>query len=350
LVSKHFRQVLGVVLTLGLVAPVAAGQQEQVDLLNVQPPQGADADLLEQFDTAVLVTLVDQVVNQVQPAPPLTVSVEWLSSDQRRASDESTFVPFRLAIDRAALGSEQAALYIRVVDKNAEPTPEGEAPIYAWDRVTKREIGDETLGFIEVPPGEYEVFIAVKRESVDVDSAVSPPFGLLRHDLTVSDFDAGPLAISSVLLFDGVERLDREPTIEQLDADPYIVGTIDLQRKFSPVYTQGDEFSFLFWVYGSDTDGSGKPDVSVELAFSRVTAAGSEIAVPLGAVDYDATTVPDGFPVASGLSVAVGDQGTGTGIPLQEVGLAPGNYRLTITATDRLADETLVEEVDFTVQ
>ena len=342
--SKYFRQVFGLAIALALVVPPgAAAQQEQADLLlNAQPPDDASAEQLEQFDTAVLVTLVDQVVNQVQPAPPLAVNVEWLNEDFMRAGEDLTYMPYQLSIDRAALGADDVAIYVRAVDKNAPPTPEGEAPTYAWDSIRfPRLTADTLMRTMTLPPGEYDVFVAVKRRSVDVASAVSPPFGLLRRDLTVTDLGAGPVTTSSVIRFSNFEQLAQDPTDAQVEANPYIFGNNAFERQWSTQYSQAGEIGFLFWVYGADTDRAGKPDVNVEFMFHRVTAGGTEEFVRMEPVEYTADNVPDGFPVADGLFVA-------NGAPLQT--FEPGDYRLEITVTDRAADETAVQTVDFTVQ
>ena len=341
---KYFRQVLGFAFALSLSTAATAGaQQEQADLLlNAQPPQDASAEQLEQFDTAVLVTLVDQVVNQVQPAPPLTVPVEWLAEDFLRAGESLTYMPFGLSIDRAALGADDMAIYIRAVDKNAPPTSEGEAPTYAWDSIRYPQLTADTLmRTMTLPPGEYDVFVAVKRRSLDVESAVSPPFGLLRRDLTVVDFDAGPVTTGSVIRFSNFEQLAGPPTDEQIDANPYIFGTNAFERQWSTEYSQAGDIGFLFWVYGADTDRAGKPDVNVEFLFHRVTAGGTEEFVRMEPVEFTPDNIPAGFPVGDGLFVA-------NGAPLQT--FEPGEYRLEITVTDRSADETAVQTVDFTVQ
>lgn len=341
--SKYFPLILAVAAVLGVgVAPAAAQQDEADLLLNAQPPDDATAEQLEQFDTAVLVTLVDQVVNQVEPAPPLTVDVEWLAEDFLRAGEDLTYVPFRLSIDRAALGADATAIYIRAVDKNAPPTPEGETATYAWDSIRYPDLTSDTLmRTMTLPPGEYEVFVAVKRRSLDVDGAVSPPFGLLRRDLTVTDFDAGEVTASSVIRFSNFEQLSSAPTDEQIAANPYIFGNNAFERQWSTEYSQAGEIGFLFWVYGADTDRAGMPDVNVEFMFLRVTAGGTEEFVRMEPVEYTADNVPAGFPVADGLFVA-------NGAPLQS--FEPGDYRLEITVTDRAADETSVHTVDFTVQ
>jgi hypothetical protein len=343
LVSKHFRQVFGLAVALGLLAAPASAQQEQADLLlNAQPPQDASDEQLQQFDTAVLVTLVDQVVSQVQPAPPLTVDVEWLAEDFLRAGESLTYIPFSLSIDRAALGADDVALYIRAVDKNAPPTPEGEAPIYAWDSIRYPQLtADTVMRTMTLPPGDYDVFVAVKRRSLAVDGAVSPPFGLLRRDLTVTDFEAGGVTTSSVIRFSNFEQLSGPPTDEQVEANPYIFGTNAFERQFSTEYSQAGEIGFLFWVYGVETDGAGMPDVNVEFMFHRVTAGGTEEFVRMEPVDYTADNVPAGFPVADGLFVA-------KGAPL--LSFVRGEYRLEITVSDRAGVVTSVQWVDVTVQ
>jgi hypothetical protein len=309
--------------------------------------EGAAADAtpeqLQQFDTGVLVTLVDNVAGAVEPAPDMEVAIEWVSNDSLRAGPGLTYVPFSVSIDDTALQTPDVALYVRAVEKNAPPTPDGELPTYDWDA-----IGFPTLDadgrltrFMTLEPGEYDVFVAVKRRSVDAASAEAPPFGLLRYDLSVPDYDSEQLSTSSFIRFTVFDQLPGQPTDEQLEENPYIFGTNRFVRLLSTDYSQAGQIGFLFFIYGADTDDAGMPDMGVEFTFNEVTADGTELFTRMDPIEFTSENFPPEYPMETGIFVA-------NGAPLGS--FTPGDYLLQVMVTDRAADETVVHDVNFTVR
>lgn len=358
MVAKHSGRVLGIVLVLSVAMASPADAQrgrgrggrgappEQpgvAELLrNAQAPDDATPEQLEQFDTAVLVTVVDAVADAVEPAPEQAVAVEWVGHDTTRSGSGETFVPFTVNVDRMQLETDDLGVYIRAVDKNAPPPPEGEVPTYAWDNIVFATLGSDRLTrYMVLEPGEYEVFVAVKGKSIDAATAAGPPFGLVHYDLSVPDYDSASLSSSTLIRFSGFDQIPGEPTAEQLNENPYIFGGNRFVRKYSTEYSPAGELAFIFWVYGIDTDGAGMPDLGVEFEFNRLTADGSEPFTRMEPSEYTADTVPAGFPVSAGVSVF-------NAAPLAT--FEPGEYQLVVTVTNRMADETLVHDVSFTVR
>ena len=357
MISKSFGQILGLGLVLGLAVTTTADaqrggrggrgappqEQGPAELLrNAQAAPDATPEQLDQFDTAVLVTLVDAVADAVEPAPEQAVAVEWVAHDATRFESGQTFVPFTVNVDRMPLETDDVAMYIRAVDRDAPPPPKGELPTYAWDNIVFTTLSTDRLTrYMALDSGEYDVFVAVKGKSIDAATAAGPPFGLVRYDLSVPDYASDSLSSSTLIRFSGFDQLPGEPTAEQLSENPYIFGGNRFVREHSTEYSQAGEFAFIFWVYGVDTDRAGMPDLGVEFEFNRLTADGSEPFTRMEPNEYTADTVPAWFPVSEGLSV------------FNAARLAtfePGEYQLVVTVTDRMADETVVHDVSFTVR
>src|ERR687891_2310114 len=123
-------------------APVLVAQ-------NNQQPNRRDQERrsqADQRDIQALVQTVDAVAPGKPPAPA-DIPIRWEGNHFLRGGDGSTYIPFTIVADATKLPSPAAALYIRVVDKNA-PAPaappaennrnrnqQPPAVTYPWDNV-----------------------------------------------------------------------------------------------------------------------------------------------------------------------------------------------------------------------
>lgn len=346
MVSKHSRNSFSLTLAAFLVAAPMAGAQDQLAepglaelLANAQAVPDSTPEQLEDFDTTVLVTLFDAVATAAEPQPEQAVTVEWMAHDTMRGVDGLTVVPFTVTIDRSALPPGEAVVYVAAVDASAVPPP-GEAPQPVWDAIWFTTLGsDQFTRAVVVEPGDYEIFVAVKGKSIAAATAAGPPFGIGRHTLSVPDYDTGSLALSSLIRFSNIIPLQGDPTPEQLDEDPYIFGVNRFVPQRETVYSRAGDIGFIFWIYGAD-DRGGVPDIGVEFDFNRVTADGSELFTRMEPFEFNEDNPPP-FDVSDGVAIP-------NGAPLAS--FEPGEYQLVITVHDRLADETVVEEFNFSVQ
>jgi len=233
------------------------GKQQQQQQ---RPPQ-------EQQDVQALVTLVDTALmtdtgvpvpapGAQPPATPVTpkplafgggdknegdVSVKWISNHFVKGQSGDTYVPFTLAVDKAQL-AKGAALYVRIVSAEqavsfasamaamATPPKDGKAappprPSFQWDSVHFLDAPDGQLSrAVQLKPGQYVAFIALKEKSpapagnqrnnrnnndknAPPAAAAAGPIGLLRHEITVPDFNTPDLRTSSVIVAQSVEPL-----------------------------------------------------------------------------------------------------------------------------------------------
>lgn len=270
-----------------------------------------------------------------------------------------TFVPFTVSFDAPRVPATTALLYVRVeaIDRMGRP-----ARPYAYETIfpvrlerTPGRSVNVTRGFA-VPPGRYRV-VLVLREST-VEPAAVRRAGVLLHDLAVPDFWTGELATSSVMLAERIERLKAPVPADQLDEDPYAVGSNRIHVTGNRVLSRGGELIVAFLIYNLSVDPDSQFDAQVDYHLYKKVEGGqgpparAEGHPPARAGEqYVTRTNPQRFnPSMMGAQF---DPRAGTpllagqGILLR--GFEPGDYRLGITVTDLLSRKSLSRDVAFTV-
>jgi hypothetical protein len=356
---------LGVALALSVSAgPVLAERNHQNTL---QPLQAAQPDP----DTITLVRLVDAVSSGQQPAPA-EIPVAWEANHFVKGQGGITYIPFTLAIDRAALDAPAAALYIRIVEKSqtpptapaaaeqgAKPAAPLAPPSYAWDNIHFIDVpADGMLSrAVALQPGEYDVFIGLKERAAAPAAPAAAPAApaaapapaaepdkttVLRRDLSVPDFNRPELQTSSVILAKAVEEVGAQLTPLEQEANPYVFGPMRIVPAPEGRFSKSEELQVVFWIYGAAEAAGGKPDVSVEFNFYQRLAEGEKYFNKTEPQELNAQTLPPEF------SVAAGHQLPGSLI----VGLTPfpvGDYRLEIKVTDKPTGNVVTQSANFTV-
>jgi hypothetical protein len=371
------------------------GKQQQQQQ---RPPQ-------EQQDVQALVTLVDTALladtgvpvpapGAQAPTAPVTpkplalgapdksegeIAVKWQSNHFVKGQNGDTYVPFTIAVDKAQL-SKGAALYVRIVSAEqasafasamvamATPPKDGKAaaaapprPTFQWDSVHFLDAPDGQLSrAVQLKPGQYVAFIAVKEKSpapagnqrndrnrnndknAPPAAAAAGPVGLLRHEITVPDYNVPDLKTSSVIVAQSVEPLKAVLPPEQQEANPYVFGPMRIVPSLDGKFSKSGELSVIFWIYGAKEAASGKPDVVVEYNFHQRLAEGEKYFNKTAPQPLNATTLPPEF------SIAAGHQLPGSlVIPLAS--FPAGDYRLEIKVTDKPSGSMLTQSVNFTV-
>jgi hypothetical protein len=358
-----------------------------------RPPQ-------EQQDVQALVTLVDTALmtdvgipvpapGAQAPATPPTpkplafgggdknegdVTVKWVSNHFVKGQSGDTYVPFTLAVDKAQL-SKGAALYVRIVSAEqaasfasamaaaAVPPKDGKAvppprPSFQWDSVHFLDAPDGQLSrAVQLRPGQYIAFVALKEKSPAPagnqrnnrnndknapPAAAAGPVGLLRHEITVPDYNTPDLRTSSVIVAQAVEPLSAALPADQQEANPYVFGPMRIVPSPDGKFSKSGELSVIFWIYGAKEAASGKPDVVVDYSFHQKLAEGEKYFNKTAPQPLNAETLPPQF------SIAAGHQLPGSlVIPLSS--FPAGDYRLEIKVTDKPSGATLTQNVNFTV-
>jgi hypothetical protein len=330
---------------------------------NNQQPNRRDQERrsqADQKDIQALVQSVDAVASGKQPAPA-DIPLRWEGNHFLRGGDGSTYIPFTIVADASKLASPPAALYIRVVDKNA-PQPAAPAAeqnnsnrnrnqqpqaavTYPWDNVNFIEVkGDGKLArAIALKPGEYEMFITMKERSPLEQPRNAPPakMGMLRHEITVPDFGGAEITTSSILL-GSVEQIATPLTPEQQQENPYTFGNMKVVPSSDSKLKKSGELQVLFWVYGTQAN-AGKPDVQIEYNFHQKTPEGEKYFNKTAPQLLNASTLPPQFDVAAGHQLP-----GSLVVPLASFPV--GDYRLEIKVTDKISGKAFTQNVNFTVE
>ena len=346
----HIRRVL----TLAVAVVTLAGAPVLVAQQNNNRRDQEKRSQQQQRDIQALVQLIDAVSTGKQPAPT-DIAITWESNHVVKGADGSTYSPLNVAIDASKLPSPAAAMYVRVVSKEPAPKPgaadqnnrdKNKAAGYPWDNVYFLDVppSGRVARAVALKPGEYEVFIAVKEQSPKDPPRNQPPakVGLLRHDLSIPDFNGPNLTTSSILLASAIEELTAPLTAEQQRNDPYAFGAMRAGPTPDFKMKKGGELQVLFWVYGVQQTG-GKPDIQIEYSFHNKTAEGEKYFNKTAPQMLNATTLPPQFDMAAGHQVP-----GSLVVPLTS--FPEGDYRLEIKVTDKASGKTLTENASFTVE
>jgi len=363
-----------------------------------RPPQ-------EQQDVQALVNLVDKALatetgipvpapGAPAPTAPATptplafgaqdksegeIPIKWESNHFVKGQNGDTYVPFTLSVDKAKL-AKGAALYVRIVSAEqaaafdaaivaaAAPPQGGKAPppvgrpSFAWDSVHFIDIPDNGMlaRAVQLKPGQYVAFVATKEKSPapagnqrndrnrndrNAQAAAAPPAGpegLLRHELTVPDYNVPDLKTSSIIVAQSVEPLASPLPADQQESNPYVFGPMRIVPSLDGKFAKSGELSIIFWIYGAKEAASGKPDVVIDYSFHQRLAEGEKYFNKTAPQPLNAETLPPQF------SLAAGHQLPGSlVIPLSS--FPAGDYRLEIKVTDKPSGGQLTESVNFTV-
>jgi hypothetical protein len=231
--------------------------------------------------------------------------------------------------------------------------------MFAWDSVHFIDIPDGGLvsRAVQLKPGQYVAFIAVKERSAapagnqkndrnrndkNAPPAAAGPAGLLRHEITIPDYNVTDLRTSSVIVAQSVEPLQAALPADQQESNPYVFGPMKIVPSLDGRFAKSGELSVIFWIYNAKEAASGKPDVVVDYSFHQRLAEGEKYFNKTAPQPLNAETLPPQF------SIAAGHQLPGSlVIPLSS--FPAGDYRLEIKVTDKPSGNQLTESVNFTV-
>jgi hypothetical protein len=299
-----------------------------------------------------MVKLVDAVAGGTQPAPT-DVAITWDSNHYVKGQEGVTYIPFTLTVDRSKLTKSGVAYYVRVVNKGEAAAPSKDkdgktvVPNYPWDNINFIEVPStgKLTRAIQLKPGEYEAFVAIKEKAPEKEQKNAPPakVGLVRHELKVPDFTANELSTSSIMMASGIEVLNAPLSQDKQEENPYTFGPMKVVLSPDSKFAKTGELNLVFWIYGAGAAAAGKPNVQVEYAFHQKLAEGEKYFNRTQPQVLNAESLPPEFDVAAGHQLP----GTLT-VPLAS--FPTGDYRLEIKITDRTSNKTLTQNVTFAVQ
>ena len=354
----HIRRVLtaaAALVALAATSPVLVAQNN-----NQNRREQERRSQQEQRDTQALVQLADAVTAGKQPAPT-DVGIAWVGHHFVKGAEGMTFIPFSLTVEASKLPTPGVGLYVRAVAKNAAaPAPQEsnnrdrgrntskpENVTYPWDDVQFLDVpaDGKVSRALMLKPGEYDLVIAVKEKAPLQPQRNQPPAktGMLRHAITVPDYNGAELTVSTPILAANVEPLQAPLSPEEQRANPYTIGgTLKIELAPDRTFKTGSELNLLFWVYGVQHN-NGMPDVQIEYDFHQKTAEGEKFFNKTAPQVIDASTLPPGF------NVNAGHQVLGfLGVPLKS--FQPGEYRVEFVILDKLSGKKLTGNATFTVE
>ena len=208
---------------------------------------------------------------------------------------------------------------IRVMDSTGKTVTETELPF-----VDPSANPPEPAGYFQsnlpIAPGEYSVALAV---------AADGKSGGVKKTVSVPDYN-GKFAMSSIILSKGHQQL----TEAKPEKTPYTFGKIKVDPNVNRTFSKTDNLIIVYEAYNAQLDASGKPNLEVTIAFQK----GNE--------------KPKQVPPAPANGLATGKKIT---IPTSfELGssniFTPGEWKLTVTLTDKISNQSAKQEVPFIIQ
>lgn len=355
----------------------------------------ARLSLRERSEALELVALVDETARGKPPG-----GAAWLKWRYHflRGTEGRTYIPFTLRIDEAPDAFDSVALYVRLsrvggerrsIDQANAPAafdmptggemlpasvPESQfgtpgiptagehsmalnsvaaalidRPRHAFEDIhfvadlhDRSEPPYEIVRAIEIPPGAYDVYLAVLERDPSVDVGGKHRTAVMKQRLVVPDFGAVRLRTSSLLLADAIAPLEHPLSETEQRERPYALGLAEVEPAADALFDPSEEMTVAFFVYNATAAEGGKPDVRIDYQFVERGLTERVVSRTPPQI-LDATTLPADFDLAAGHQLA-----TSQTVPLAS--FAQGDYRLRVTVTDRLSGETAVEEIEFSVR
>ena len=250
-------------------------------------------------------------------------------------------------------------MYVRVVSKDAAAAPaaapagnnndrnrnEQARPAFPWDNAYFLDVpaDGKVQRAVALKPGNYDVFIAMKERQPEKQPRNAPPqkVGLLRHELSVPDFNSMELQTSSIIVATAIEPVTAQLTPAQQQEQPYNFGPMRVIPSEDSKLKKSGELQVLFWVYGAGNE-AGKPNVTIEYNFHQKTGDGEKYFNKTAPQERNAQTLPPEF------NTAAGHQLPGSlVVPLAS--FPEGDYRVEIKITDKVSGKTLTQNANFSV-
>jgi hypothetical protein len=356
---------LGLSLALALLfsaGPTLAQRANTNQNQTAKPPDPDTIALVQMVNATILAAPAVQAGDTVQGE----IALKWDSAHVIRGQN-GVYIPFTVTFDPASVRTSDIGIYVRAVEKGQlpaavsalTPPPAGSKPAqtpmppkYAWDNVhyLQKPADGRITRAIALPPGDYELFVAVKERSVAPTAAVENPpgspaarSGLLRHAVLAPDFNKAELQTSSVILATMVEPVSGQLSPADQEANPYVFGPMRIVPSKDGRFGKNNELQVIFWVYGATPAAAGKPDVVIDFNFHLKQPDGSEKYFnKTQPQELNAKTLPPEF------NIAAGHQLPGSLI----IPMAPfpaGDYRLEIKVTDKPSGKAVTQNVTFTV-
>ncbi len=360
--SRALAQVCVGILGISLLGSLSAsGQAQQQNAKKRDKAQQQEADALAKAVGAV---------QAGQPAPAdMAVAIDGYHFF--RAGNGQTYAVLTATVDGKSLPSPAIAMMLCVASRTA-PTvastaDKKSAVVAADDQNDDRKKKDEAKSVVrpsfedvyftslkpgeadqpsrlsrafQVPPGEYDVYLAVKERNTG-DKKQKPKLTVFRQPLTVPDFRGDEMTTSSLVVASKIDQLPAPLSEDEQRENPFTIGLLQVIPKVGTKFAKTDELGVYFNIYNEALDADKKPNIQIDFLFYRKQADGEKKIANSEPQVISAARLPPQFDVAK--HQIFGCQTW----PLTS--FQPGDYRLEMKITDKVAGKSLTREVNFSV-
>lgn len=188
-------------------------------------------------------------------------------------------------------------------------------------------------------PGAYDLFVAW------VDASQPParaqPY-VARLPLRLGPAGTTDFGLSSIIVADRISVRETPYSPVEQRAHPYAIGTTDILPAGDTSFTPAERLAVAFQIVNPAPSNSGKPDLVVNSRIVRIAGLREEPVASLTPLTYNAATLPPEFDVRLGHPVIAA-----MAVPLSTV--RRGQYKLVVTAEDRLGAAVVSASTPFTV-
>ena len=205
-------------------------------------------------------------------------------------------------------------------------------------RLDRDPTGATILRSVRAGPGAFDLYVGWAEPSgSDRPGPVRVISRRLELPAATTDFQ-----LSDIVLADAVRRLDDGYPAGQQNAHPYAIGALEATPARDDAFRVDERLSVVFQVINPGARETGKPDVEVGFRVVRLVGEREVVVGNLPPQRYTPETLPVDFDVAKGHPLFAAVQA-----PLTR--FVRGRYRLTVTATDRVAGRQTSRDALFEV-
>jgi len=187
-------------------------------------------------------------------------------------------------------------------------------------------------------PGRYELSVAWADASQPASKA---QYHVARRSLQLAPA-ATEFGLSSIIVADGISVRPAPYDSLQQRAHPYAIGLTDITPARDTIFTPSQQIAVAFQIVNPTSSTSGKPDVRISPRITRLSGTREETVATLSPLVFDAATLPPEFDVRVGHPLIAAFAAPLATIPR-------GEYRLLVSAEDRLGSSVVAARAEFTV-
>jgi hypothetical protein len=224
--------------------------------------------------------------------------------------------------------------------EGASAAPSGLFPFEDFDLgpINAQEDGTRAIQrALTAGPGRYDLFVAW----ADASQRADAPIHIVRRSVQLAPAGTD-FGITGVIVADRISARQTPYTALEQRSHPYSIGATEIVPARDAMFNPTERLAIAFQLVNPTSSAAGKPDVIVELRVVRLQGARETPVAALSPLRYDATTLPPEFDARIGQPLIAA-----MAAPLSS--LSRGDYKLLITAIDRLSSSVVNDSITFRI-